>query len=398
MANRFFLLGKLTPYRNNSALVTDSQSSRDIMAELIRNHERNAADYDKISPYFWRGNIKESCRYLFTFLKENVKYKIEPDTRQSVKSPAAILATGLNGYNDCKHYASFIGGVLDSWNRSGKKINWAYRFANYKLFNKTPHHVFIVVKTPGGEIWVDPVLSYFNEKKQYVNKIDKKPNMALYRISGIGCNCDYFGEVELDSIGQRRTRAERKQRRKVKRQARRTGESCTGRQGAKYAPPLILARRAYLLLVRLNFRNTAVKLHYILENPITRVKALEKWCSLGGNAAKLKSTVAKAWAKYARKRGIAIGAPAAAGLAATWATAAPIIAAMAPIIKLAATLVPRGSRAQEILEAGSEAAEEIQQQQEPTEGETTSGISFSNAAPIIGIAALAGLYFLSRKK
>ena len=114
--------------------------------------------------------------YTIARTKNNVKYKIEPDTRQSVKSPSAILSTGIykNGYNDCKHYSSMIAGILDALTRRGIKINWCYRFSNYKLFNTVPHHVFCVVNCFGNEICIDPDLNRFNEKKQYINKIDKK--------------------------------------------------------------------------------------------------------------------------------------------------------------------------------------------------------------------------------
>jgi hypothetical protein len=189
------LLGKLSSYNNKLVKVTDYQQTDDIIKELIKGHEKWSKEYDKISDNFWKGNLSNSLKFVFDYLKKNVKYDIEPDTRQSIKSPAAIFATGRysDGKNDCKHYSSVFGGLIDSWNRKGlTKANWTYRFSNYKMFNTTPHHVFVVVKLNNGEIWCDAVLSSFNQKKPYINKIDKKPKMALYQISGIGCNnCRY---------------------------------------------------------------------------------------------------------------------------------------------------------------------------------------------------------------
>lgn len=173
---REFLISKLPAYNNNSVKLYDNQDTNDIIVTLLKAHKLYAKDYDNICLFFWKGNTTETCRFIWNFLKKNVRYKIEPDTRQSVKSPSAILSTGIyrNGYNDCKHYSQFCGGLLSALCRKGKPINWCYRFANYKLFGSTPHHVFCVANCNGNEIWIDPVLNSFNNKKAYVNKIDKK--------------------------------------------------------------------------------------------------------------------------------------------------------------------------------------------------------------------------------
>lgn len=176
MVNKFFVLGKLTPYKAIKTQITDDQDTTDIINELLKTHKKYRSEYDKISGYFWRGNIKASCKYIFDFLKNNVKYRIEPDSVQTVKSPSAIIATALtNGYNDCKHYSLFFAGICDSWKRQGKPINWSYRFANYRYGKTTPHHVFVVINpNTFNEIWCDAVLPIFDEHKEYVNKIDKK--------------------------------------------------------------------------------------------------------------------------------------------------------------------------------------------------------------------------------
>lgn len=387
------LLGKLSSYKNNLVKVTDYQQTDDIIKELIKGHEKWCREYDKISDSFWKGNILKSCKYVFDYLKHNVKYDIEPDTRQSIKSPAAIFATGKysDGKNDCKHYSSVFGGLIDSWNRKGYcKANWCYRFANYKLFNTTPHHVFVVIKNNKDEIWCDAVLSSFNQKKPYINKIDKKPNMALYQISGIGCNCknnynDYDSIYGIPVISGKKKRQER-------RSSRRTGENCTGRTIPKYAPPLIAGRKAFLLLIRLNVKNIGLKMYHVLNTPGTRQKALNKWCSMGGNARVLISTVNKFADKYKRKYGAIGFDPATITAAAT--AAAPYIAAMLPIIKLASKLVPAGSKAQQILETSTDIAETVQENTD-SGGETTAGVSNNF---IYGVIALGGIYLLTRKK
>ena len=389
------LLGILPPFRNKKVLITEYQSTSDIITQLLDGHDKFKNDYDKISNKFWRGNLIASCKYVFDFLKKNVKYKIEPDTHQSIKSPSAIFSTGYTGkgYNDCKHYSSVFGGLIDSWIRKKKtnNVNWCYRFANYKLFQTQPHHVFVVIKNGGDEIWCDAVLSSFNEKKPYINKIDKKPKMALYQISGIGCDSCDFGIPRISGRKQRRAK------RVERRTKRRSGENCTGRRGPKIAPPLIAGRKAFLLLVRLNVRKLGLKMYYVLQNPETRVKALEKWCALGGNARVLIRNVEKFKNKYNRKNpGALSGGYVGVALESAIATATPIIIALTPIIKLASRLLPEG-KAKDILEATSEAGEEFTENV-PTpdsDGETTGAMS-SNW--IWGGLALAGIYLITRKK
>lgn len=176
MMFRELLLNKLTPFGNRKKLLRSSQNTTDIIITILNAHKIYESDYDKICLYFWKGDIKKTCEFIWQFMKDNIKYRIEPDSRQSVKSPSAIISTGIykSDYNDCKHYSQMAGGILSALCRKGKMINWCYRFANYKMFNTQPHHVFIVVNCAGKEIWIDAVLNNFNNKKAYINKIDKK--------------------------------------------------------------------------------------------------------------------------------------------------------------------------------------------------------------------------------
>lgn len=181
--------------------------------------------------------------------------------------------------------------------------------------------------------------------------------MALYTISGFGA-CDYTG-IDMSGIG-RRSRQERKQKRIAKRAARRTGENCKGRTGAKIMPLLIAGRRAFSALIRLNAFNLGKRIVLAFRNPSARIKILQKWCKLGGNAEKLKQTVARTEAKLKRKGKIDgyIGEPVT--FSTLVATAAPILSALLPIIK---QFVPAGSKAEEILDAGGEALETYASQQ-----------------------------------
>lgn len=186
------LLKALPPLRNKSLYINYEQSTDEIREWVIITHEDFETDYDNIYKLFDTGDIYSTCRELWNFCKYNMRYVVESDKTQTVKSPSAILrSSGV----DCKHYALFIGGVLDAIKHNEFEAwDWCYRFAAYNS-GKHIEHVFVVVKLKDGtEIWVDPVLRSFNEKKQPTFYIDEKP-MALYQISGIGAQGE---SIEVD--------------------------------------------------------------------------------------------------------------------------------------------------------------------------------------------------------
>jgi hypothetical protein len=195
-----YLLGLLPPFNNKTVLIEKKQTVRHIITEVLASHELFAKDYDQIALQFYCGSPRQIAKALFDFCKANIRYRIEPEERQTTKSPAAIIALGDSVGGDCKHYASFIGGVLDALKRRGCPVDWCYRFASYDMFDRTPQHVFVVVFEGGQEIWVDPVLSSFDQRLQpYHKPIDKCPKsstMPLFRISGTN-NVGYYAPLDL---------------------------------------------------------------------------------------------------------------------------------------------------------------------------------------------------------
>jgi hypothetical protein len=173
----------LPPFRNEKVIITSRQGTGDIINEILKTHTLFEADYDRIYAYFDTGDIYSTSQTIWNFLKHNLRYNAESDGEQSVKSPSAILHPGE--HIDCKHYALFTGGVLDAIKRNmGDNWDWCYRFVSYHK-GEDFGHVFVVVTDHGNDIWIDPVLTNFNQRKSYYKFIDKQP-MSLVRISGIG--------------------------------------------------------------------------------------------------------------------------------------------------------------------------------------------------------------------
>jgi hypothetical protein len=188
IANINTLLSSLPPCRDEWVLIKEKQSVKDIIFEVLDAHKEFAPYYDNIALYFDGDTTEEICKNIYNFLKSNIRYEEEKEEDQTTALPAGLLS---RGHGDCKHYASFSGGVLDSLNRlTGKKIKWNYRFASYDLFNTTPHHVFTVVHDDHNdrEIWIDPTPGAAGKSPTW--QIDKKIKvspMALRRqIAGIG--------------------------------------------------------------------------------------------------------------------------------------------------------------------------------------------------------------------
>jgi organic hydroperoxide reductase OsmC/OhrA len=319
------LLGRLKSFGGNSKMLVRDQQVPDIISAMLSAHKLYASEYDKISQDFYSGDGIQTAKKLFDFLKKNVQYKIESDKSQRIMSPAAILSLGKN---DCKNYALFIMGVLDSLKRKGLINNKIYyRFASYRLLDEIPHHVFAVIQDQdGNEYFIDPVLSKFNERKTYYHKIDKIPSMPLYSVSGIG-------QAKKKTASKAVTPAAPKEKKKIV---------------LKIA--LAPARGSFLLLVGLNFMGLATKLKNAFDNKADETQ--NWWKNLGGNPNELlrkteqgakKKRIAAADVEFSSEGQIGVVAT---GTAAAAATAAPIL------IKLAEFLSKLGIDVKEVSEVG----------------------------------------------
>lgn len=193
------------PPTNRSVLLMQDQDVPSIMRAVTYYHKRYAGQYDKIAGLFDVGSERDIARELFNFCKHNIEYCVQDEQLQSIRSPGRILAEGSG---DCKHYASFIAGVLDALKRAGLDIDWAYRFAKYQdLAGNITNHVFVILYDQDGrEIWIDPVLNWFNYKHPYQSAVTKSVDTSRtvgcpggcivgYTLSGCGGT---MGSVESD--------------------------------------------------------------------------------------------------------------------------------------------------------------------------------------------------------
>jgi hypothetical protein len=289
------ILSKLTPFQNRRDILLHDQDVADIISGILATHKRYEREYDNIAPYFQGANNYETGRNIWNFLKNNVRYKVEPESAQMLKSPAAIITGTINGRvnsSDCKNYSLFTGGVLDALNRRGARINWCYRFASYKLWDKVPQHVFVVINPDTNrEIWVDAVLPSYNNKKRYYYKTDRKiNNMALVALSGTMAGKK---QRQQKQAAKKQTKAQKKATNKEKRkkffQKLKESVKKTGKLILKYNPATVASRNAFLLLVKVNARSLATNLKKLKDRGNTEAQTM--WSKLGGNVATLNSAI-----------------------------------------------------------------------------------------------------------
>jgi hypothetical protein len=166
-------------------VLVEDQSTRDIIEAMMSKHQETRQDYDKICDLFDADTAEEIGYNIWKYLKEHVRYEVETEEMQTVRTPGALAMTREVWGADCKNYSLFTGGVLDALNRRGAGIPWCYRFASYKIMKTEPYHVFVVMYPKSSdEIWVDAVLGSFDQKKYPSHYKDRKV-MAIASISGV---------------------------------------------------------------------------------------------------------------------------------------------------------------------------------------------------------------------
>ena len=317
------IYNKLTPFTNSQRMLVPDQQVSDIIGGMLDAHIKYAPEYNKIAGSFAGRDVKSTARNIYDFLKKNVNYVIEPDDKQMLKSPSAILYTGKTKGSDCKNYALFTAGILDALNRSGFPIKWAFRYASYRMLDKMPHHTFVVINPDTNkEIWIDPVLNSFDQKKQYYYKLDKKPkNMALISLAGIGRpKKDKTAKKQAKTVKKATRTAKRKEAvKKVANKLKTTGKAVIKVAGAP-------VRNSFLLLVKVNFKNLAGKLKRVYDTNPDKLKTF--WSGFSGQWDSLVKAINTGYNKKALGY---LGAPTPVAVAVT--TASPILVKLSKFLK-----------------------------------------------------------------
>lgn len=146
---------KLPAPNMKRTFIINRQSVNDISALIVKGIRESLPTARKTKEYFQGSTDLETCRNLWLYLKDNVKYKAEPIEDQSVKTISRIFHDKNKG-NDCKHYTTFICTYLLALG-----IPVKMRLVSFNIFDKSPTHIYPVAVISGKETPIDAVIDSF---------------------------------------------------------------------------------------------------------------------------------------------------------------------------------------------------------------------------------------------
>lgn len=91
--------------------------------------------------------VSVQCESIYAYLLKNVNYKVDPEGKQFIKSPARLLA---DGFGDCKSFTVFIASCLHCLG-----VPHTIRFANYYGGSQYTHVYPIAYDEQGKAIVLD---------------------------------------------------------------------------------------------------------------------------------------------------------------------------------------------------------------------------------------------------
>lgn len=166
---------------NKKVLLNKDGTTRDIVKEVLQVYADSRNQLQQFAPFLKGDTLLETCSNIWHFWKENVKYKIDPEGVQWIKTPDAFWDSD---FGDCKSFAIAVAASLHALDIKG-----AFRFVSFGNNTTQPTHVFVVVKDKGQEIIIDCVWNKFNETKPWAAKWDYNMT-SIYEISGVGATIE----------------------------------------------------------------------------------------------------------------------------------------------------------------------------------------------------------------
>ena len=136
----------------------------------------------EFAKYFGRNNQRETCKAIFDFLKNKLKYVADGEL-QLIKLPSALLHTKSG---DCKSYSLLTSAILTNLGIPHNFVLTSYNG------DPTPSHIY--VETDDGCI-IDAVWGIFDDEKQPTYRYEVKTNgkMKVKSISGMNRNTPSIG-------------------------------------------------------------------------------------------------------------------------------------------------------------------------------------------------------------
>ena len=115
-------------------------------------------------------SVRDKCLAIFTHLVENVRYELDPEGTQMIKSPARILEDGCG---DCKSLTMYLCCCLHCLG-----IGHKFRFVNFDGDDQYTHVYAVAIDENGNEIIMDACekdnagYTLFDYARPYAKKLD----------------------------------------------------------------------------------------------------------------------------------------------------------------------------------------------------------------------------------
>lgn len=143
-------------------------NTENIVDAVLISAQKNYHTCSDIAKTLNRLNKYDTCKAIFDYVINNLKYKVDPTGKQWIKTPARLL---YDGVGDCKSFSIFIVSCLECLG-----IKCAFRFVSYANGDFT--HVYVIAfDENNNKILIDPVAYIqrgvqFNNEIKFVNKKD----------------------------------------------------------------------------------------------------------------------------------------------------------------------------------------------------------------------------------
>jgi len=230
------------------------------------------------------------------WIRENIKYKLDPFNEQNIQLPSSILRTKKA---DCKSLSLLFLAIIEAGAEINPKLNAGFRFVSYKK-NKPYTHVYNYICLSKNKFHTfDCCIKNLQEIQTYKHKKDMRVNYLAGTPLMIGEDINTLSKPTVDQlltddrymsgpdyIGKKRI---------FKKLADEIKKTVKGEVKLIKTVALAPARGPFLLLLDVNFRGLARKMNEVrTKNP----KMYEEfWLKLGGKINSLNEAVDKGYKK-----------------------------------------------------------------------------------------------------
>lgn len=162
-------------FTGTEVLNKDMADNADIRRAIIQAVPKANQQVSKFAKHFGRNSQRETCKAIFDFLKNEIKY-VADGSEQVIKLPSALLSTKVG---DCKSYSLLTSAILTNLGIPHHFVLTSYNG------DPTPSHIY--VETDDGCI-IDAVWGIFDNEKRPTYRYEVKPNgkMKVKTLSGVG--------------------------------------------------------------------------------------------------------------------------------------------------------------------------------------------------------------------